>query len=187
MTNEVIDLEALEEQMNTVNKQIEELKKSHIETSKKVFHGAVSAFFKMYPEIGSITWTQYTPYFNDGDTCEFSVHDVNFLSTKDTEDEDLDLRDLYEHNPWEKPDDYVYRNSKVENSMQSYYLEKIKKWDDEVAKLGLERIQQLEAGIKKFRKTFNSISDDTMLSLFGDHVRVTAKPTGIDVDEYDHE
>jgi hypothetical protein len=27
--------------------------------------------FEEFPELESFSWTQYTPYFNDGDTCEF--------------------------------------------------------------------------------------------------------------------
>jgi hypothetical protein len=35
-------------------------------------------FFKDFPEILSVYWTQYTPYFMDGDACEFGVNDVFF-------------------------------------------------------------------------------------------------------------
>jgi hypothetical protein len=32
--------------------------------------------FDQYPDVESISWTQYTPYFNDGDECVFGVgHD----------------------------------------------------------------------------------------------------------------
>jgi hypothetical protein len=30
--------------------------------------------FAAHPSLQTIGWTQYTPYFNDGDTCEFGVH-----------------------------------------------------------------------------------------------------------------
>lgn len=37
--------------------------------------------FEQNPDLYSFSWTQYTPYFNDGDACEFSAHteypDVN--------------------------------------------------------------------------------------------------------------
>lgn len=185
MTNELIDLSALEEQMNSVNKEIEALKKTHIETSKKVFHGAVEAFFKMYPEVEALQWSQYTPYFNDGDSCEFSVNDLNVLTSEEVEgleNGEIDRHELYENNPFEKPSDYVYRNAKDE-----YYANQIKTWDDRVAKIGEDRIKELDEGVKKFKKIFGSISDDTMLSLFGDHVQITVTRKGIDVDEYDHE
>jgi hypothetical protein len=32
--------------------------------------------FERHPNVRSLTWTQYTPYFNDGDPCVFSVHDL---------------------------------------------------------------------------------------------------------------
>lgn len=33
------------------------------------------AFFAKYPAITAIKWTQYTPYFNDGEPCEFSTNE----------------------------------------------------------------------------------------------------------------
>ena len=42
---------------------------------------AIAAAFKevfdAYPELESVSWTQYTPYFNDGDACTFAVHDFD--------------------------------------------------------------------------------------------------------------
>lgn len=36
------------------------------ESSKEVF--------KKFPDLKSFAWTQYTPYFNDGDVCVFEVY-----------------------------------------------------------------------------------------------------------------
>ena len=185
MTEELIDLNALEEQMNSVNKQIEELKRQNIETSKKVFHGAIAAFFKMYPEVAAIRWQQYTPYFNDGDVCEFGVHPPEFYSKEDFEERDFD----YEGNSWHKPSQWVY--DQVAKGEDKYghiasYKKEIAEYEALEAELG-SRIHEINAGIEKFEKVFRSIDDDTMQSLFGDHVVVTATPNGIDVDEYDHE
>ena len=33
--------------------------------------------FVNHPEIKTVYWSQYTPYFNDGDECIFNVHDIN--------------------------------------------------------------------------------------------------------------
>lgn len=35
---------------------------------------ALNDFFEKYPKIEELSWTQYTPYFNDGDACYFSVN-----------------------------------------------------------------------------------------------------------------
>jgi hypothetical protein len=32
------------------------------------------AFFEANPTFESVSWTQYTPYFNDGDVCEFCAN-----------------------------------------------------------------------------------------------------------------
>ena len=60
------------------------------EKSKELMKEAFRDFFETYDNVvENIFWTQYTPYFNDGDACEFSVHDV-YLSLKDENDEDDD-------------------------------------------------------------------------------------------------
>jgi len=35
-----------------------------------------------------VSWTQYTPYFNDGDECTFGVNDFDVYLTEDDFDED---------------------------------------------------------------------------------------------------
>lgn len=48
---------------------------------------ALAEFFAAHPEAVAIAWRQYTPYFNDGDACTFSVHEpgVKLASTKEDE------------------------------------------------------------------------------------------------------
>lgn len=48
---------------------------------------AFKEVFAKHPSIDSVYWTQYTPYFNDGDPCYFRMneYDVEFL--EDDEDE----------------------------------------------------------------------------------------------------
>ena len=40
---------------------------------KEAFLEASNEVFKKYPNVESFSWTQYTPYFNDGDECTFSA------------------------------------------------------------------------------------------------------------------
>lgn len=30
-----------------------------------------------FPEVEAVRWEQYTPYFNDGDACEFRIYDAS--------------------------------------------------------------------------------------------------------------
>ena len=48
---------------------------------KEVLGAAFKAFFDAHPEVEAIRWTQYTPYFNDGDACVFSVNDFTYRTT----------------------------------------------------------------------------------------------------------
>jgi hypothetical protein len=55
---------------------------------------AFQVIFDKYPQLESVEWTQYTPYFNDGDTCEFGVHEPRIFF--DGEE--------YDYGPWDKKD-----------------------------------------------------------------------------------
>ena len=44
------------------------------QTGRKLFSEASQNLFDKYPTLESFSWTQYTPYFNDGDVCEFGVN-----------------------------------------------------------------------------------------------------------------
>lgn len=56
---------------------------------KDAFSDAVKGLFESHPEMEEFSWTQYTPYFNDGDTCEFSAN-------TDQESIDINGEDGYE-------------------------------------------------------------------------------------------
>lgn len=48
----------------------------------KEFKGALEEsfkeFFRNHPNVKTLSWTQYTPYFNDGDACYFSYNDLTW-------------------------------------------------------------------------------------------------------------
>jgi hypothetical protein len=48
------------------------------EAGKAAIEEAAKSVFEAHAEINRIEWTQYTPYFNDGDPCVFRVGDVYF-------------------------------------------------------------------------------------------------------------
>lgn len=59
-------------------------KKNFTTKAQTFLHEYFKDFFKENPNVGYITWTQYTPYFNDGDTCEFGVYDFYFFDASVT-------------------------------------------------------------------------------------------------------
>lgn len=51
-----------------------EKKKALSDELKKDFPAILKPLFDKYPSVEKIRWTQYTPYFNDGDECTFSAN-----------------------------------------------------------------------------------------------------------------
>jgi hypothetical protein len=82
-------LKTLKMEHKTLQDQINELNKQMREKSKDLMKEAFREFFAKYDEIvKNVYWTQYTPYFNDGEVCEFSVNDAFILLKGIDEDEE---------------------------------------------------------------------------------------------------
>jgi hypothetical protein len=82
--------------LEKIKKELEEFDKKRkglVEELRKQFPLMFLPLFEKTEVIESIGWTQYTPYFNDGDTCEFSVHHSYLLIN----DEDEYSDDFSEH------------------------------------------------------------------------------------------
>lgn len=46
------------------------------------FEELFQEFFDKHPCVEAVQWTQWTPYFNDGDPCQFSVNETHILVTR---------------------------------------------------------------------------------------------------------
>lgn len=78
-------LDTLKSEHTSLKSRINALKAEMQENSKVLMKEAFREFLEKYDVVDNIFWTQYTPYFNDGESCEFSVGDV-YLVLKDDED-----------------------------------------------------------------------------------------------------
>lgn len=77
--------------MNQISQDFEILKQNDLELKDRIENFvkcAFSHFWELNPAIQVVTWLQYSPSFNDGDPCTFSVHDP-WYSNVDPRDEDL--------------------------------------------------------------------------------------------------
>jgi len=54
------------------------LKKAAQKSVKPALKEAFSDLKEIIPNIVAVKWDQFTPHFNDGDTCEFGVYDALF-------------------------------------------------------------------------------------------------------------
>lgn len=159
----------------------------------ELFKQEVDKLFKLIPDLESIKWTQFTPYFNDGEACEFGVNEPEF-KVKNTlgfyclgkyphysEPENLDSLDedsRHRHNgdhddghfPADEFNNYTVKNgySRVRHTLTS---------------------EQINA-MKDFSTTLQH-QKEVMLAVFKDHVKVTVtkceSPYAITVDDYGHD
>lgn len=90
-----MDYDALLKNFDELNNQIEKARQTMRENSKGLIEGATKILFESCPEIKQVHWTQYTPYFNDGEACEFSVNEFNFQLFVDEDFEPYESSMLY--------------------------------------------------------------------------------------------
>jgi hypothetical protein len=121
-------------------------------------------------DILAFGWIQYTPYYNDGERCEFGVNEPWFCTTADAEnDEDRDDLALSIH-PTLAPQRY-----------------------DRVSRrfVPVERDAETAARHARCQALADALAtgefDDVLLNAFGDHVHIRISPSGITVDEYEHD
>jgi hypothetical protein len=155
-----------------IENQIELKKKFQVE-AQSLFKDITKEFFDKNPGITAVRWTQYTPYFNDGDTCEFTVNDPVFTNASEEE--------LYNVSAWgeyEGEDETVW-------ALESYVLTGTSKWHEETR----EKVSNVNIdSCHMFAKMINSSEmEDVMLAMFDDHVVVTATRNGFDVTDYEHD
>ena len=66
-------------------------------------------FWEENPEVKVVVWTQYAPYFNDGDACVFSINESTFSNATDEDDindlsygeYDGDNKDIWAISSWD--------------------------------------------------------------------------------------
>jgi restriction endonuclease S subunit len=68
------DTTSLLEAQQEIHRKMEEMKTELKTLGEKLFKEGSQDIFDTFPDIHSFSWTQYTPYFNDGEPCEFSVN-----------------------------------------------------------------------------------------------------------------
>lgn len=124
--------------------------------------------------IKRVNWTQYTPYFNDGDACEFNVHDVYFTLTEET------VKFLNERG---FKVGYNSRDFEVDEEYSSY---DIKRSIDVINYDKMGNVGYVMDALDKF-SDFISDNPEALKTAFGDHAQVVVTADGIEVEEYEHD
>lgn len=131
------------------------------------------------PNVTAFGWHQYTPFFNDGDVCEFRAGDLWVQTVLDTViDGSWDLEVGSSHPTLGDKKGEYYENGEKDwrgQPRQSY------RWVPKEAKFPLTR--ELAEGLNQAI----SRAEVTLLDWFGDHVEIKVTAGGVEVSEYEHD
>ena len=123
-------------------------------TGERYFVAVARELFEQNPLLQSVGWRQYTPYYNDGDECEFgSRRDVdNGLAINGYTSDDL-----YDWDKWDR------------NSREIPLIPE------------REQFKPLFGVVEKW--LHQHFSDSLLLRLFGDHAAITVNRDGITIED----
>jgi hypothetical protein len=77
--------------IESLRQEIKRLKSDLQEKVKVSLKSSFAEFFLKFPEVKTVYWTQYTPSYNDGDPCVFTLGDLYFSPAElDGHPEDYD-------------------------------------------------------------------------------------------------
>lgn len=150
------------------NSEISKIKSEIFQLSSGIFEEFYQYIFEKYPTLDSFGWTQYTPYFNDGETCVF------YANT-----------------------DYITVNGEYFEDAEWSHKVKVFDWGtyDRVSKTYVGRVEEdnpdydavLSEACGEIVDFLNKFDNDFYLTKFGDHAEITVTRTGVDISDYDHD
>ena len=164
----------LSKTINKMSKENNALQKQLKDQLKKNTKDAVELLKQLInqtPEVVAVRWNQYTPHFNDGDECVFSVNE-------------LELKFDEKFMPKNEEDD-SYTDD--EGFVHEWKLEELIEHATDA--INFKDISRIEAKIQLFYKVHNELQNmsDGLKETFGDHVQVIVTRKGIETEEYSHD
>jgi hypothetical protein len=120
--------------------------------------------------VDSVRWNQYTPYFNDGEPCYFSVSNLEYkfsdkfsVGAIDKEGSDVE-------------DEYVYE----------WHLKEFFNKNKDI--LNYEALDQAQKACDEMGNIHSHLMslEDALREEFGDHSQITLSKTGVEINHYEH-
>lgn len=175
--------------------------------ARKVIEAIGAEFFARNPSVVAIRWTQYTPYWQDGDTCTFSAEDpeLQLFATDEDDDEERyfqghqgllltkgyregEIKEIEAEIAAGQPakKDYWSR-PRTQKDIDEARAE-IARIDAQIEKAGgVEAYAKIVADFEVAANVIKSIKDADLEIVFNDHVQVFVTKDGITVEEYEHD
>lgn len=155
-------------QLQMKNSEIRDLKKQINSISDSIFDDFRQHIFSKYEQLESFGWTQYTPYFNDGEACLFFANtDYLIINGDYAEDSDwFSKENIINWGQWNR--ELKIHEGRVEESNNNYNEVLVNAYNE----------------IVEFLSNFDN---DYYLTKFGDHAEVIVTKNSVDISDYDHD
>jgi cell division septum initiation protein DivIVA len=174
-----------------MKKEIQATKNKASREGQKLFKEAVKEIFNKFKGLERFSWNEYTPYWNDGDVCEFSVNMESLAVNEEVGSDKIEYLFSLEH-----AHNLLSKKSQEEARIKKE-LSNTKgkdKWDIERLKKDLEILNSRDPKeveekymIKKtIVDLLGDIDDSVYQDMFGEGLVVVSRE-GITVEEYEHE
>lgn len=165
--------------------EINNLRADYVEQLSNRFQELFLPMLRQWNQIWGFSFRAYTPYFNDGDSCEFSVHELELRikginAPSDNPDPDSDEGEIdLEDSRWLRDNE----------GYSSYWFPKYDKLSPSERQLWgtREDFSTINQQFTELNTIFQSIPPDIVQSALGDHIQVTITRDGIDIQEYEHD
>lgn len=178
------------------NAKLEEMRKAHMKELQGDFNQIIKLFFDECPKVQAVVWSQYTPYFNDGDECVFRVNEPCFV-TKNFDRDDLlnpyEYEDADEYGTLSVPSYVGDWQAMIDRSRSDMSKPNASDWAKNYYPKHIAELEQMQrdfAGydvkIKAFAKLLED-NEDMLREVYGDHVAVYLTPDEVVIEEYSHD
>lgn len=184
------DFNELYNEATSLQQEIEDIKARYQESMKQKFNEITKSFFDECPEVKALVWTQFTPFFSDGDPCIFGINDIYPVVGNFDPDELLDPYE-YEYGEDEEAGRVTLMHGEDLEKQRAWYASNADRCD-----WVREQAKDLEAQEAKYPGYFEKVgrmvaminnNEDLMEQMFGDHAAVYLMKDRVIVEEYSHD
>lgn len=169
------EMEKILTQYNNLKQELENLKNEKSKEIREGFFDYIETTLSeilQNVELDSISWTAYTPYFNDGDACIYRIG-CDFV---------------WEHKPYVK-NLWMYQHihTKLHGGSLSSTQKEIVNELEQLPKEKFDKNYMLFLTLRSASTFINSLDTELFLMTFGDHKHFTFSKGVLTVDDYEHE
>lgn len=164
-----------EEKYNLLKIEYDKMKEEFLDKSKIAFKDIFSEFFNNNPEVENFSFKEYTVYFNDGDTCYFSVY---------SDAESIDINGINEYDDEDESEETFVTCIECGNE-ESSDVKFCPSCGTEFPKVEKTESLDYDKAREEVSSLLSIFDEDMMQEIFGDHVEVTINRDGsVDINEY---